>query len=774
MYGRAHHPRDAIIAPQVPGREEDTPKTPPAASYETVAMNAPIQSPLPERYEVIGELGRGGMGIVYEARDRETGEHIAIKVLKPEIAADTQILERFKNELRLAHKITHRNVARLNEYHRSGDIAYLSMEFVPGDSLRAVLKREGRLSVDRVLALARQLAAGLAEAHRQSIAHRDLKPENIMITPQGEAKIMDFGISRAYDSGMTLTGVIVGTPAYMAPEQAEGKPTDQRTDIYALGLILYEMLTGVQAFTGDTPTVVALRQIRELPEPPRKLAPDLPAHIEQAILRAVAKKPEDRFQSMEEFARALEGLVEAPPRTTIPSRRGRIAMVAVGAAVVIASLVLVYFRMRVNSDIMHFPIEAFTLPNGLRVVLSEDHAAPTVTVAVSYNAGSRYEQTGKAGLAHIVEHLMYEGSTNVARGEFAALVQGAGGNMNGHTTPDCTLMFATLPANQLELALFLEADRMRDIEITPEGLESARLSLIEERRTRVDNVPYGPARLRVRELLFESFGNRQSGLGEVADIRTVTLHEARAFYQKYYGPSNASLAVVGDFQPAALKQRIRHHFEPIPARPKPAPPDTPEPGYTTEKRSVFVDSTVRVPVRIIAYRAPGASTADWFALKSAIEVLGGGEWARLQRRLVKEAGVAMAIEAFIEESSGLTPAVFSLIPAPGKDLGHAERLFEEEISRIQKEGIPEADLERRRTTALLRRALQLANTRTRAIMLARFSIAYDRPAILNEWSDRELSITSDQMRDVARKYLVPGNRIVLEVDPPGRTPGVLR
>ena len=228
---------------------------------------------LPERYEILGELGRGGMGIVYKARDRETGEVMALKILKPEIAADLGIIERFKNELLLAHRITHHNVARLFEFHRAGDTLYLSMEYVEGESLRALLLRTGKLDVPRGLDIARQIAAGVAEAHRQSIAHRDLKPDNIMLTPGGEVKVLDFGISRYYAANTTATGGFIGTPAYMAPEQAEGKPTDHRTDIYALGLILYEMFTGTKAFSGVTPVSLALKQVREKPRPRKHLPP---------------------------------------------------------------------------------------------------------------------------------------------------------------------------------------------------------------------------------------------------------------------------------------------------------------------------------------------------------------------------------------------------------------------------------------------------------------------------------------------------------------------
>ena len=299
---------------------------------------------LPARYEILGELGRGGMGIVYKARDRETGEVLALKILKPEIAADLPTIERFKNELRLAHLITHRNVARLYEFHRYGDVVYLSMEYVEGESLRSLLRHTGKLDLARGLDMARQLAAGIAEAHRQSIAHRDLKPENIMLTPGGELKVMDFGICRSYGGDETATGVIMGTPAYMAPEQAEGKPADDRTDIYAFGLILYEMFTGAPAFSAETPVALALKQIRERPQPPRRLVRELPVRVEQAILKCLEKDPSDRFQSVEDLVRALQG--EPSPTAWKRGLRPRVLLLVLGGLLLVLAVVSAWYRAR--------------------------------------------------------------------------------------------------------------------------------------------------------------------------------------------------------------------------------------------------------------------------------------------------------------------------------------------------------------------------------------------------------------------------------------------
>ncbi len=261
---------------------------------------------LSQRYDILYKLGSGGMGIVYKARDRETGEVVALKILKSTLTDDATLMERFRNELRLARRITHRNVCRIYDFNPVGNSACISMEFVDGSSLRELLNRPIRLEVPQVLHIARQICAGLGEAHIQGIVHRDLKPENVMLDRFGGVKLMDFGIARSLDTRSTATGGFLGTPAYMAPEQAEGKPVDRRSDIYALGLVLYEMFTGQAAFSGDTPLAVALKQIRDTPPSPRNLQPNLPVQVEYVVLKCLAKDPARRFQVVEEVEAALD------------------------------------------------------------------------------------------------------------------------------------------------------------------------------------------------------------------------------------------------------------------------------------------------------------------------------------------------------------------------------------------------------------------------------------------------------------------------------------
>jgi serine/threonine protein kinase/class 3 adenylate cyclase len=277
-----------------------------AEAYREVRDRLAGPSSIPSRYEVLSQVGTGGTGVVYKVRDLETDEIVALKILKSEIAADPAVQDNFKRELCLARKITHKNVCRIHDFSRSNGAAYASMEFIEGESLLSRLNRDGALPVNQAFAIARQICAGLREAHAQGIVHRDLKPANIMLDRSGIVKIMDFGVARLMQSNGPMTGTIVGTPAYMAPEQAELKPIGPWTDIYALGLVLYEMITGAAAFQGDTPVAVALKQVRESPKRPREIVPKLSHPIEAAILKCLQKDPAKRFQSASELELALD------------------------------------------------------------------------------------------------------------------------------------------------------------------------------------------------------------------------------------------------------------------------------------------------------------------------------------------------------------------------------------------------------------------------------------------------------------------------------------
>jgi serine/threonine protein kinase/tetratricopeptide (TPR) repeat protein len=292
-----------------------------------------IQTPIKElttgstfagRYHVIEELGHGGMGRVYKVQDTDIKEKVALKLLRPEITLDKDTVERFSNELKLARRISHRNVCRMFDLGRAEGTTFITMEFVPGEDLKSFIHRSKHLSTGTAISIAKQVCEGLEEAHRLGVVHRDLKPGNIMIDKDGDAKIMDFGIARSLSGrGITGAGVLIGTPEYMSPEQVEGKDIDQRSDIYSLGVILYEMVTGRLPFAGDTPLSVAHKQKYEAPEDPKKLNAQLPDDLARVILKCLAKDRDKRFQSAAELGTELGRIEQGLPTTdrVVPVRK---------------------------------------------------------------------------------------------------------------------------------------------------------------------------------------------------------------------------------------------------------------------------------------------------------------------------------------------------------------------------------------------------------------------------------------------------------------------
>jgi len=258
------------------------------------------------RYEIIEELGKGGMGRVYRVEDTKIREEIALKFIKPEIAADKKTIERFRSELKIARKIRHKNVCGMYDLGEERGAHYITMEYVPGEDLRSFMKRSKQLSILTGVSLAKQICEGLAEAHRLGVVHRDLKPQNIMIDREGNAHIMDFGIARMMSTAeLTEAGAIIGTPHYMSPEQVDGEVTDQRADLYSLGVMIYEMVTGLVPFQGDSAMTVALKHKTEIPTNPRDHNAQIPESLSQLILKCMEKDKNKRYQNAEDVFSSL-------------------------------------------------------------------------------------------------------------------------------------------------------------------------------------------------------------------------------------------------------------------------------------------------------------------------------------------------------------------------------------------------------------------------------------------------------------------------------------
>ena len=405
------------------------------------------------------------------------------------------------------------------------------------------------------------------------------------------------------------------------------------------------------------------------------------------------------------------------------------------------------------------------LKNGLRVILSEDHSAPTYSISVTYNAGSRAERDGRTGSAHLFEHMMFQGSENVGKGEHFIIIENNGGGMNGSTNTDRTEYHETLPANQIDLGLFLESDRMRSLVINQSNLDNQIATVQEERRQRYDNQPYGRSFETLFETAYDNFAYKHSTIGSMEDLKAATIKDVSQFFKTYYAPNNAVLTMVGDFKTSEVLAKIEKYFGNIPSQPAPPVPDMSEPVQKAERRKTLDDPLAQLARLDIAWKIPAGNTPDWYALYVLGEILSTGQSSRFYQKLIKEKQVAVQADAGNFERRGPSLFVNILMVAPGKDPAEAEKLAYEEIERLKNELVSDAELQRVRMAVKRGKVEQLEGSLYRAQALGENAVFYNDPNVINTGGDKLMSVTKEQIQRVARTYLTQANRTVITTVP---------
>ena len=422
---------------------------------------------------------------------------------------------------------------------------------------------------------------------------------------------------------------------------------------------------------------------------------------------------------------------------------------------------------------MPAPVVSFTderLPNGLRLIVAEDHLAPVVAVNIWYNVGSKHEVPGKTGFAHLFEHVMFQGSRNVAKAEHIALVQAAGGTMNGTTWLDRTNYFETMPSHQVALALWLEADRMGTLldALSQENLDNQREVVKNEKRWSYDNRPYGSWSEKLQAHLFPlEHPYHHSTIGSMEDLDAASLEDVRAFFRTYYAPNNATLAVVGDVEPRRIREWVDRYFGGIPANPSiPQLPDLSlPPTLGGEHREIVPD---RVPLSRVyfGFRAPEFGDPRLDALDIAAQILAGGKGSRLHRRLVRDERLAQDVALFaLGFVGGASMAAGWATVRPGVETARVERAFEEEIERLGREKVSPDELARAKALVESEELGALQRVDERADRLAMYATLFDDPGMINRMLARYLAVTSRGIREAAGAVFRPDNRVVLTYVP---------
>jgi predicted Zn-dependent peptidase len=415
--------------------------------------------------------------------------------------------------------------------------------------------------------------------------------------------------------------------------------------------------------------------------------------------------------------------------------------------------------------------ERYQLANGLTVILAPDRSAQVVAVDVWYDVGSRNERAGRTGFAHLFEHMMFQGSANVGKGEHFQLVERAGGNMNGTTSTERTNYFETLPSNRLNLGLWLEADRMRSLAVTKANLDNQREAVKEEKRLRIDNQPYAGSFQEALTGVYDStrcFGYAHTVIGSMADLDAATVDDVQQFFRAYYAPNNATLVLAGDFESAEAKRLIQQYFGDIPRAAPPPPVACDQPFNPGVQRRTVTDAKATLPAVLVLWRIPPYRDADTPALAMLGSILGDGESSRLNVAVARGARAALATQAFAN-ATGPTrvPGIFGVLGIANQGVApdSLERLLQAEVARVLASGVTDAELAKAKNGYLADQinGRQRNLARAEAIHTARTFLG-DENAV-NTDLQRYAAVTVADVQRVARKYLVPENSVVTLIAP---------
>ena len=419
------------------------------------------------------------------------------------------------------------------------------------------------------------------------------------------------------------------------------------------------------------------------------------------------------------------------------------------------------------------PTVAFSddrLSNGLRLIVAEDHLAPVVAINIWYDVGSKHEQPGKTGFAHLFEHVMFQGSRHVAKAEHIALIQAAGGTMNGTTWLDRTNYFETLPSHQLDLGLWLEADRMATLldALSQENLDNQREVVKNEKRWSYDNRPYGSWQEKLQAHLYPSdHPYHHSTIGSMEDLDAASLDDVKAFFQTYYAPNNAVLSVVGDVDTDAVRASVERYFGAIPPNPS-IPPlrDMSLPPTLGREIREVVEDRVPLPRIYVGFRAPVFGDHRLDALEVAGQILAGGKGSRLHRRLVRDERIAQDVALFaLGFVGGASVAAGWATVRPGIAVDRVEAAFHEELQRLAVEPVSDDELVRARALIEADELGALQRVEERADRLSMYTTLFDRPALINEMLGRYLAVTPEAILEVVGATFRQDNRLVLTYVP---------